>query len=122
MAIKCCDITAGKMSRTIVIERNTPVTDGDGGFTDVWAADPPGGTYAMVKPISGAESFMFDRVVPANRARAVIRFRDDGNGAPYYSAEDRVTMNGRTYAIESVIDIEDAQRYIELMLAENRAS
>ena len=61
-------------------------------------------------------------VSPGNRYRFVIRFRDDGNGAPYYSAADRVVYNSRTYGIESVVDMEDEQRYLEIMAVENKAS
>lgn len=122
MAIKCCEITAGKLSTLIEIQRNTTSSDGEGGFTDSWAADPPGGVWAMVKPMSGAERWFADRVAPGNRYRFVIRYRDDGNGAPYYSAADRIVYQGRTYGIESVIDIEDEHRYIEILAMENKAS
>lgn len=122
MAIKCCDITAGKLNKKIVIQRNTPAPDGEGGYTDAWAADPVGGVWAMVKPVGGSERWLAERVTPGNRFRFVIRYRDDGNGAPYYSAEDQITYNGRTYGITSVVDIEDENRYIEIMALENRAS
>ena len=122
MAIKCCDITAGKLSSKITIQRNTPAADGEGGFTDSWAADPSGGVWAMVKPMSGSERWFANRVTPGNRFRFVIRFRDDGNGAPYYSGDDRIVYNGRTYGIEAVVDLEDEHRFIEIMAAENKAS
>ena len=122
MALKCCDITSGKLKTLISIERNTPASDGEGGFTDAWAADPVGGVWAMVKPVGGSERWFAERVSPGNRYRFVIRFRDDGNGAPYYSAADRVVYNSRTYGIESVVDMEDEQRYIEIMAVENKAS
>ena len=122
MAIKCCDITSGKLNAEITIQRNTPASDGEGGFTDAWAADPSGGVWAMVKPMSGSERWFAERVTPGNRYRMIIRFRGDANGAPYYSAEDRVQYKGRTYAIESVIDLEDESRYIEITALENKAS
>ena len=122
MAIKCCEITAGKMNRKVTIERSSLTTDGEGGFTETWTPDPSGGVWAWITPLSARESYFFERVIPGNRVKAVIRFRGDANGAPYYSAKDRVTFNGRTYAVESVIDIEDESRYMELMLAENKAS
>lgn len=118
----CCDITAGKLNALITIERNTPVADGEGGFTDAWAEDPPGGIWSMVKPGGGAERWFAERVTPGNTFRFVIRFRGDGNGAPYYSAKDRIIYRGRTYGVESVVDIEDKQTYLELMATENKAS
>lgn len=120
--MKCCDITAGKLSTLIELQRNTPASDGEGGFTDTWAADPPGGVWAMTKAVGGSERWFAERVTPGNRYRFVIRFRDDGNGAPYYSAADRIVYNGRTYGIESVVDMEDERRYIEITAVENKAS
>lgn len=120
--MKCCDITASKLKSLITIQRNTPTSDGEGGFVDVWAADPEGGVWAMVRPVGGAERWFADRIQPGNRFRIIIRFRGDGNGAPYYSAEDRIQYNGRTYGIESAVDIDDEKRYIEIMAVENKAS
>lgn len=124
MATKCCDISAGMLKSLIVIERNTPASDGEGGFTDAWAADPEGGVWASVRAVGGAERWFAERVTPGNRYRFVIRFRgrSDEPGAPYYSAADRITYNGRTYGIESVVDVEDARKYLEIVAIENKAS
>jgi SPP1 family predicted phage head-tail adaptor len=120
--MRCCDMNSGKLKSLITIERNTPATDGEGGETDVWAADPAGGTWAMVTAGGGGERFFADRLTPGNRFRFVIRFRDDGNGAPYYSAVDRIVHNSRTYGIESVVDMDDERRYLEISAVENKAS
>lgn len=120
--MKCCDISAGKLRSKITIERVTQTADGEGGFTDAWAADPSGGVWAMVKPVTGMERFFADRVQPGNRVRFVVRFRGDSNGAPYYSASDRIVYKGRTYGIEGVTDIDDAGRFLEIMAAENKPS
>ena len=122
MAIKCCDITAGKLNALISIERVATTPDGEGGFTEAWTADPVGGVWAMVKPMSGSERWFAERVTPGNRYRFVIRFKGDGNDAPYYSAADRIVYKGRTYGIESVVDIEDEQRFLEIIGLENEAS
>ena len=124
MATKCCDITAGKLKSLISIEVNTPTDDGEGGFTDAWAADPAGGVWAMVRAVGGAERFFADRLQPGNRFRFVIRFRGSSRdpGAPYYSAKDRIVYNGRTYGIESVVDMEDERKYLEIVAIENKAS
>lgn len=122
MAIKCCDITAGKLKALISLQKATTTADGEGGFTDTWAADPVGGVYAMVKPMSGSERWFAERVQPGNRYRFVIRYRGDANDAPYYSAADRIVYKGRTYGIEAVVDIEDEQRFLEIMAVENKAS
>lgn len=122
MPVKCCEITAGMLRSKVEIERVTNTPDGEGGFTSAWAADPVGGVWAMVRPVGGSERWAADRVTPGNRYRFVVRFRGDGNGAPYYSAEDRIAYKGRTYGIESVIDMEDEERYLEIVAIENKAS
>lgn len=122
MPTKCCDIRAGDLRSLIQIERNTPTSDGEGGFVDAWAADPAGGVWARVRASSGAERFFAQRLTPGNRFKFVIRFRGDANGAPYYSADDRIIHNGRTYGIEGVVDVEDDRRYLEITAVENKAS
>lgn len=119
--MKCCaKYDARQLSAKVTIERKTQSADGMGGYTEAWAADPAGGTWAMWKPLRGSERYQSMRLGPELRVLCVIRHRADGNGAPYYTAADRVTYQGRTYAIEAVIDVED--RFLELHLIEGRKS
>lgn len=120
--VKCCDITASDLRTLITIERRTATPDGSGGFTEVWAEDPAGGVWANMKGITGIETFFADRVKPGNKYRAIIRFRGDGSGAPYYTINDRVQYKGRTLGILSVMDMEDRQQYLRLDLLENKAT
>jgi SPP1 family predicted phage head-tail adaptor len=122
--VKCCDISSGDLSERVTIERNTPTADGEGGFTDTWAADPAGGVWAKVRAVGGSERFFADRLQPGNRYRFVIRFRGQASnpGAPYYSADDRIVYNGREYGIESVVDVENRRRFLEIVAMENKAS
>ena len=118
--MKCCDINAGKLKSKITIERATDTADTSGGSIRVWATE--GTPRAMWKGLSGGERWQAMRVSPENRFRAIIRFKGDANGAPYYSASDRVKYRGRTYSITSVMDMDDEQKYLELMLTETKAS
>lgn len=120
--VKCCDIKAGDLTRLIEIQRFTATPDGEGGQTDTWAADPPGGIWASVKALSGGERWIADRTTPGNKYRIVIRHRDDGSGNPYYSGADRVLLNGRELAILSVVDVEGRRRWNEIIAVENGKS
>lgn len=120
--VKCCDITAGMLRTLITIERRTKTPDGSGGFTESWAEDPAGGVWAMVKGSGGSEFYNAMRMTPGNRYKAIIRFRGDGSGAPYYTISDRVQYKGRELGIESVMDMEDREQYLELRLVENKAT
>ena len=118
--MKCCDIHAGKLTAEIVIERNTKTPDGAGGNTDAWATIDT--VWAMWRGLGGSERWAAMRVSTSNRFKAVVPFRDDGNGAPYYSGKDRIKYNGRTYAIEYVMDMEDRRQWIEIGLTEGESS
>ena len=116
--MKCCDINAGKLRSKVTIQRKTNTPDGAGGWTEVWAT--AGQPFAMWKALSGSEKWQAMRVSPQNRVRLITRFKDDGNGAPFYSGADRVKYKGRTYSIESVIDIEDRKKWLEIMIVEGK--
>lgn len=126
--MRCCDISAGDLRQLITIERKTRTSDGAGGFTDSWTADPAGGVYAKVvevggQLVTGAEAYQAMRITPKTLLQIVIRFRDDGNGAPYYSSStDRVRFRGRTYGIEAVYDVDMRQQWLQLNLAEGAPS
>jgi len=118
--MKCCDISAGELTRKITIQRKTRADDGYGGVTDTWAtlATP----FAKIKALSGYEQHLADRVIPGQRYRAVIRFRGDSNNAPYYTTNDQISYKGRTYAIETVVDVEERRKWLEITMVEGKKS
>ena len=118
--MKCCDMHPGMLRTRITIERATRSSDGQGGFTTTWAEDPVGGVMASMRASAMPQIIHGQRVSPRAAVRAVIRFRDDGNGAPYYTPSDRVMANGREYSIESVVDVEFTRQWIEMTLIEGR--
>jgi SPP1 family predicted phage head-tail adaptor len=119
--VKCCSkYNARQLKSRIVIQRKAQASDGMGGWTETWSAGDD--VWALWKPMSGSERVQAMRVSPSLSVRAVIRFRGDAEGAPYYSAADRVTYRGRTYNITAVIDVDDAGEWLELMLSEGSPS
>ncbi len=116
--MKCCDISAGKLRSKVTIQRKANTPDGAGGWHETWATE--GQPFAMWKALSGGEKWQAMRVSPQNRVRLIIRFKGDAEGAPYYSGADRVKYKGRTYSIESVIDVEDRKKWLELMIVEGK--
>lgn len=120
---KCCpDITARDLSDKIIVERKSRVSDGQGGFAETWAASPAGGVWARMEPLGGSERWQAMRIGSPVRYRAVVRWRDDGAGNPYWSASDRVTFQGRTYGIDAVYPYQGGKRFVELMLTESAPS
>lgn len=122
--VKCCSpkYTARMLGDKITIERKSQSADGQGGNTETWAADPAGGVWAYVTALSGGEMWQAMRIGSRVKYKAVIRERDDANGAPYYSGADRVTWQGRTYGIEAVYPDKDDDRFHVLMLTEGKPS
>ena len=116
----CGKYSAGDLQAKITIQRKTRVSDGMGGFTTSW--DTIGTPYAKWSALSGAEAYRAQRINPSIKVKAVIRFKGDSYGAPYYSPADRVTYRGREYSIASVIDADDRQEWLELSLAEGEPS
>ena len=110
----CCKYNASSFSNLIVIKRVTRVADGQGGWTSTWAADPAGGVYAHLEYLTGTERWEANRMQGGDLVRGIIRFRGDGNGAPYYTVADKAILRGMEFAILSVQDIEFQQRFLQL--------
>lgn len=118
---KCCTpYSAGKLDQQIAIQRKSRSADGMGGYTETWAT--VASVWASIKITAGGERYAAMQLSSNPRAKAVIRFRGDDNGAPYYSGSDRVLYRGRYWAIDSVIDPDGRQRWLELALIEGKAS
>lgn len=122
--VKCktsCGLySAGDLQSRIVIQRATSAANGSGGIVDTWAE--LASVWAKWKAVSGGESWSAMRINPSIRVKAVIRFRGDDYGAPFYSPGDRVMYRNRQYAILAVIDPDDGQEWLELMLDEGKPS
>ena len=119
--VKCASkYNARQLRQRIKIQSKTQTADGMGGFTEAWSAGDD--VWAMWKPMSGSERVRAMGIAPTLAVKAVIRFRGDEYGAPYYSAADRVTYQNRTYNITSIADVDGMQDWLELMLAEGEPS
>lgn len=116
----CGKYSAGMLQSKITIERKTRTSDGMGGVTETWAT--AGTPWAMWKALSGSELWAAMRINPNVKVKAVIRFKGDANGAPYYGPADRVTYRGRQYAVVAVTDPDDRQEWLEMMLSEGMPS
>lgn len=119
--VSCCSkYNARQLKSRITIQSKTQVSDSMGGWTETWSAGTA--VWAMWKPMSGNERVQAMRIQPGLSVRAVIRFRGNAQGAPYYSAADRVVYRGRTYNITAIVDVDDAGEWLELFLTEGAPS
>jgi len=112
--MRCCDITPGSLRNRITVQRQTFVSDGAGGGTNTWA------DYAtirsFIKPISGNEKLFSMRLEAAVTHRIFIRYRAD------LTTKDRISYKGRLMQIRALINLEEANKFIEIYAEEGVAT
>ena len=106
--MKCCDITAGQLNRKITISEPVLADDGYGGDDETWSTVYT--PWARIKPKSGGEKMHAQRLDATGLASIVIRYRAG------LSETMKVTYAGKDYQIRSIIDIEEAHKWIELLV------
>ena len=116
----CTKYNARQLRQRVTIQSKTQTADGMGGWTEAWSAGD--NVWALWQPRSGSERVRAMGLSTGVSVKAVIRFRGNADGAPYYSAEDRVQYRGRTYNIKAVIDVDGMQDWLEIMLEEGTPS
>lgn len=112
--MKCCDITPGSLRHRIKIQRQTYVADGAGGGTNTWADYVE--LRAFIKPMSGNEKLYSMRLEAEVTHRIFIRYRDD------LTTTDRINFNGRLMQIRALINLEEANKFIEIYADEGVAT
>jgi len=119
----CCDVTAGDLRHLVTIEKRTRVADGQGGFTETWAADPAGGVYCAMQFLTGTERWEHMRNKPGNLMRLTMRFKGDANGAPYWQpGTHRVKFRERLYDILAISDPDWDSRWVKMDVFESGPS
>ena len=119
MTCKCDRITARNLSELVTLRKRTLTAGSFGARTEAVEDHPE---WAMIKPLGGREAFDQMRMRPLDGFTITIRFRGDGNQNPFYTVDNRVIVRTRELAIESVVDIEDAHRWLELRCVANKAT
>lgn len=108
--MKCCEITAATLRHRIDLQRAAEVPDGQGGNTRTWTSYA-GGVRAFVEPLTAGQLVKLEAIRSPMVARAYMRWRAD------VQPGDAVLFDGRRYGvIGAPVDIENAQRWLELKL------
>ena len=111
--MKCCDIYAGKLRNSIIIERESITPNDSGGQNILWS------TYktvkALIKPKSGTERLRGMQLESPLSHSIFIRYTAD------ILTTDRVNFNGRLMQIRAVVNMEERNRWIELSCQEGVA-
>lgn len=109
----------GRMDQRITVQRKTRTSDGMGGFTEAWTNLAT--VYADIRPLGSREIWEAMRVSAETRFRARVRWREDANGAPYYTSADRISWRGRIYGIDRVVEM-GRRDGLEIMMVEGASS
>lgn len=102
---------AGAMRHRIAIQTNTPTQDSYGEPVVSWGTVAT--VWAAVEMLSGRELFVAQQTESAATVRFRIRRRD-------VDAKQRVSWDGRTFGVESVIHDETNRRETLLLCKENQ--
>ena len=111
--MKCCDIYAGKLRNSIIIERESYVQNDSGGQDIVWSTHKK--LKAFIKPKSGSERVYGMKLESPLSHTIAIRYSSD------ILTTDRVNFNGRYMQIRAIVNVEERNRWLELSCVEGVA-
>ena len=111
--MKCCDIKAGDMRHRASLQRKQRAPDGAGGSVITWQeyATP----WCKITPKTGSERIYLDRLNAQGLSSVLMRYRSD------IDEKDKFVFRGREYQIRSIINVEERNRYTELVIEKGQA-
>ncbi len=102
--------TARDLRTPCEFQAKTKTSDGAGGWTEAWSAISGAATRCQFKALSGGERYAAQRVEATTRNRIVCRYFDGLKEA------DKVVIDGRSYAIVFINNVELRNRWFEIDL------
>jgi len=106
--MKCCEYSPGLLREPVVFQRQAKVSIG-GGATQVTYVDEFT-VRAYMKPMSGYERMMAERLDAQTRNRLVIRF------LPGLTESHRAVIRGKAYNIRAIMNPDFRNRWMEVDL------
>ena len=101
---------ATKLRHRVSIQQVTEAKDTYGATTRTWATIAT--AWAAIEPIAGREYFYAQQVASSVSHRVTIRHRTG------ITPKMRIVHDSRTFEIESVRNLEERDRWLELMCSE----
>lgn len=95
------------LSRKIVIQRLTLTPDSVGGFSESWVT--LSSPFARCKPMTGREVLRADRLNSPQMYEFIIRWRSG------LLMTDRIQFRGELYNIRSIVNIDEADMWLQIM-------
>lgn len=103
-------MNAGKLRHRATIQQLVNTDDGAGGSIETWQNVAT--VWAAIEPLRGNERYTAQQVQSTLTHKVTIRYREG------IKPQMRLTYKGRIFDIESVIDIEERHRWLELFCSE----
>jgi len=103
-------VKIGDLRHRITFQRENKTADDYRGHTSTW--DDVATVWAKVEPVSGREYYYSHQLKNAISHKITIRYRDD------ISAELRIVFEKRIMKIESIINLQEQERFMEIMCME----
>lgn len=108
--MKCCDITPGMLRHSIGIYQWAKTPDGMGGTTN--APELFSTVRAFIKPVSGGERWQSMRIEANVTHRIYMRYRAG------ITADKFIQYGSRKFNIKAVINLEEANQWLEVYAEE----
>lgn len=106
-------IRSGLLRHRVVIEQKTHERDSKGGMIERWdEADPFARVWANVEVVGGTEQHRANQVQTTDTHRVTLRY------LPGLTTRMRLKHNGRVLNIQSIKNIGERNRVLELMCIE----
>ena len=100
----------GILRHRATIQQLVNIDDGAGGSIETW--ENVATVWAAIEPLRGNERYTAQQVQSTLTHKVTIRYREG------IKPQMRLTYEGRIFDIESVIDIEERHRWLELLCSE----
>ena len=106
--MKCCTIKSGELRHQVSLQRKQNNSDGVGGSIITWSeyATP----WCKISPKSGGEKLYLGRLDAQGLSSVVMRYRAD------IVESDKLVFKDQEFQIRSIINVEEMNRFTELLI------
>ena len=108
--MQCCQYTAGQLRHSVTLQDLTTTTDAYGGRVKTWTDTAT--VKAKIQPLSGSELYAAMRLDSRITHKVVIRY------VPGINPIQRIKFGDRILNINAVINVEERNRWLEIMCTE----
>ena len=105
-------MSIGQMRTRLYLESSTETRTSDGGVVEAWTPDTP--IWARVRGLRGRELFSAQQINPQTSHKLTIRYCKGLTSGNHLLNKD----GARIFNIQSVIDIDERHREMELLCTE----